>query len=209
MGLLDPQHLISAFGLLGILTIVFAESGLLIGFFLPGDSLLFTAGLLVAGGTYLHLPLWLLCLLAAAAAIAGDQAGYAFGRRFGPALFRRPDSRLFKQENLARAHGFFDKYGARSLILARFVPVVRTFTPIVAGAVRMHYRTFVRYNGIGAVRWAGGVTTLGYFLGQVAFVRDHIELILIGIVAVSVVPVAVELLRARGRARSEASPSRF
>ena len=208
MSLLDPQHLISAFGLLGILAIVFAESGLLIGFFLPGDSLLFTAGLLIAGGTYLHLPLWLLCLLAAAAAIAGDQAGYAFGRRFGPGLFRRPDSRLFKQENLARAHGFFDKYGARSLILARFVPIVRTFTPIVAGAVRMHYRTFVLYNVIGGALWATGVTTLGYFLGQVAFVRDHIELILIGIVAVSVVPIAIELLRARGRTRSMSGPPR-
>jgi membrane-associated protein len=202
VSLLDPQHLISAFGLLGILAIVFAESGLLIGFFLPGDSLLFTAGLLVAGGTYLHLPLWLLCLLAAVAAVAGDQAGYAFGRRFGPGLFRRPDSRLFRQENLARAHAFFDKYGARSLILARFVPIVRTFTPIVAGAVRMHYRTFVLYNVIGGALWATGVTTLGFFLGQVAFVRDHIELILIGIVAVSVVPIAVELLRARARARS-------
>ncbi|WP_034216959.1 DedA family protein [Actinoplanes subtropicus] len=208
MSLLDPQHLISAFGLLGILAIVFAESGLLIGFFLPGDSLLFTAGLLVAGGTYLHVPLWLLCLLAAGAAVAGDQAGYAFGRRFGPGLFRRPDSRLFKQENLVRAHGFFYKYGARSLILARFVPVVRTFTPIVAGAVRMHYRTFVLYNVIGGALWATGVTTLGYFLGQVAFVRDHIELILIGIVAVSVVPIAIELLRARGRSR-ETSASRF
>jgi membrane-associated protein len=208
MSLLDPQHLISAFGLLGILAIVFAESGLLIGFFLPGDSLLFTAGLLVAGGTYLHLPLWLLCLLAAAAAVAGDQAGYAFGRRFGPGLFRRPDSRLFKQENLARAHAFFYKYGARSLILARFVPIVRTFTPIVAGAVRMHYRTFVLYNVIGGALWAAGVTTLGYFLGQVAFVRDHVELILIGIVAVSVVPIAVELLRARGRTRGRSGQPR-
>jgi membrane-associated protein len=205
MSLLDPQHLISAFGVLGILAIVFAESGLLIGFFLPGDSLLFTAGLLVAGGTYLHLPLWVLCALAAAAAVAGDQAGYAFGRRFGPGLFRRPDSRLFKQENLTRAHAFFDKYGARSLILARFVPVVRTFTPIVAGAVRMHYRTFVLYNIIGGALWAVGVTTLGYFLGQIAFVRDHIELILIGIVAVSVAPIAVEVLRARRRARSTAN----
>jgi membrane-associated protein len=199
MGLLDPHHLISAFGLLGILAILFAESGLLIGFFLPGDSLLFTAGLLVADGTYLHLPLWLLCLLGALAAVAGDQVGYAFGRRFGPALFNRPDSRLFKQENLARARGFFDRYGARSIVLARFVPVVRTFTPIVAGAVRMNYRTFVGYNVAGAALWVGGVTTLGYFLGRVAFVRDHIELILIGIVVVSLVPIGVELLRARAR----------
>jgi membrane-associated protein len=199
MAFLAPEHLISTFGLLGILAIVFAESGLLIGFFLPGDSLLFTAGLLVADGTYLHLPLWLLCLLGALAAVAGDQAGYAFGRRFGPALFNRPDSRLFKQENLARARGFFDRYGARSIVLARFVPVVRTFTPIVAGAVRMNYRTFVGYNVAGAALWVGGVTTLGYFLGRVAFVRDHIELILIGIVVVSLVPIGVELLRARAR----------
>jgi membrane-associated protein len=201
VSLLDPQHLISAFGLVGILAIVFAESGLLIGFFLPGDSLLFTAGLLVAGGTYLHLPLWLLCLLAAVAAIAGDQVGYVFGRRFGPSLFGRPDSRLFKRENLTRAQAFFDRYGARSIVLARFVPVVRTFTPIVAGAAGMRYRAFVLYNAIGGAVWVGGVTTLGYFLGQVAFVRDHIELILIGIVALSVVPIAVELLRARSRTR--------
>jgi membrane-associated protein len=149
----------------------------------------------------LHLPLWLLCLLGAAAAIAGDQVGYAFGRRFGPALFRRPDSRLFKQENLTRAQAFLDRYGARSIVLARFVPVVRTFTPIVAGAAGMHYRTFLRYNVLGGALWVAGVTTLGYFLGQVAFVRDHIELILIGIVALSVVPIAAELLRARSRNR--------
>ena len=199
---LDPQHLISTFGLIGILVIVFAESGLLIGFFLPGDSLLFTTGLLVAGGTYLHQPLWLICLLVSVAAVLGDQFGYLFGRRFGPALFRRPDSRLFKQENLTRARGFFEHYGARSIVLARFVPIVRTFTPIVAGASHMHYRTFLIYNVIGGTLWACGVTTLGYFLGQVAFVRSNIELILIGIVVVSVVPVAVELLRARRRSRA-------
>jgi membrane-associated protein len=199
---LDPQHLISTFGLIGILAIVFAESGLLIGFFLPGDSLLFTTGLLVADGTYLHQPLWLICLLASVAAVLGDQFGYLFGRRFGPALFRRPDSKLFKQENLTRARSFFDRYGARSIVLARFVPIVRTFTPIVAGASHMRYRNFLIYNVIGGTLWACGVTTLGYFLGQVAFVRSNIELILIGIVVVSVVPVAVELLRARRRSRT-------
>src|SRR3954466_863011 len=115
---LTPERLISTFGLIGILAVVFAESGLLIGFFLPGDSLLFTAGLLIAGGTYLHQPLWLMCLLVSIAAIAGDQFGYLFGRRFGPGLFRRPDSRLFKQENLARGGDFFAKYGARSIVLA-------------------------------------------------------------------------------------------
>jgi len=200
-GVLDPKFWIEKVGLFGIFAIIFAETGLLIGFFLPGDSLLFTAGLLVAGGNYLHLPLWLLCLLGAAAAVAGDQVGYGFGRGFGPSLFRRPDSRLFKQENLSRARDFFDRYGARSIVLARFVPIVRTFTPIVAGAARMHYRTFVLYNVAGGALWVGGVTTLGYFLGQVPFVRDHIELILIGIVALSVVPIAVELLRGRSRTR--------
>jgi len=201
---LDPQWLISTFGLIGILVLVFAESGLLIGFFLPGDSLLFTTGLLIAGGTYLHQPLWLMCLLISVAAIAGDQFGYYFGRRFGPALFRRPDSRLFKQENLTRAAAFFAKYGARSIVLARFVPIVRTFTPIVAGASHMHYRRFLSYNVIGGVLWSCGVTILGYFLGQIAFVRDNIEFILIGIVVVSVIPVAVELLRSRRRAKSPA-----
>jgi membrane-associated protein len=198
---LSPEFLISTFGLLGIMAMVFAESGLLIGFFLPGDSLLFTAGLLVANNQYLHQPLWLVCLLVAVAAIAGDQAGYLFGRRVGPALFRRPDSRLFKQQNLDRARGFFDKYGARAIVLARFVPVVRTFTPIVAGSTRMHYRTFVLYNAIGGTLWSIGVTVLGYFLGQVTFVRDHIELILIGVVVISVVPIGTELLRARRRDR--------
>jgi membrane-associated protein len=198
---LDPQHLISTFGLIGILVIVFAESGLLIGFFLPGDSLLFTTGLLVADGSYLHQPLWLICPLVSVAAVLGDQFGYLFGRRFGPALFRRPDSKLFKQENLTRARRFLDRYGARSVVLARFVPIVRTFTPIVAGASHMRYRTFLSFNVIGGSLWACGVTILGYFLGQVAFVRSNIELILIGIVVVSVVPVAVELLRARRRSR--------
>lgn len=197
---LDPNWLISTFGLIGILALVFAESGLLIGFFLPGDSLLFTAGLLIAGGA-LHQPLWLMCLLISIAAVAGDQFGYAFGRRFGPAIFRRPDSRFFKQENLTRARDFFARYGARSIVLARFVPIVRTFTPIVAGASHMHYRTFLAFNVLGGTLWGCGVTILGYFLGQVAFVKSNIELILIGIVLLSVIPIGIELLRGRRRAR--------
>ncbi|KUL21723.1 DedA family protein [Actinoplanes awajinensis] len=198
---IDPEWLISTFGLVGILLIVFAESGLLFGFFLPGDSLLFTGGLLIAGGTYLHQPLWLMCLLVSIAAIAGDQVGYLFGRRFGPALFRRPNSRLFKQENLTRAQEFFAKYGARSIVLARFVPIVRTFTPIVAGASHMYYRTFLLYNVLGGTLWGCGVTVLGYFLGQIAFVKSNIELILIGIVLVSVIPIGIELLRSRRKRR--------
>ncbi|GIG88909.1 DedA family protein [Plantactinospora endophytica] len=194
---LDPEWLISTFGLLGILAIVFAESGLLIGFFLPGDSLLFTAGLLTADGEYITYPLWLVCLLITIAAIAGDQVGYAFGKKVGPALFRRPNSKLFKQENLIKAHEFFEKYGARSVVLARFVPIVRTFTPIVAGVSGMRYRTFVIYNVIGGILWGTGVTVLGFFLGQIPFVKANIELILIAIVFVSVVPIIIELLRAR------------
>ncbi|WP_082598315.1 MULTISPECIES: DedA family protein [unclassified Kitasatospora] len=194
---LDPTTLISTFGPVGILAIVFAESGLLIGFFLPGDSLLFTAGLLVADGTYLTQPLWLMCVLIVLAAVAGDQVGYLFGRKVGPSLFRRPDSRLFKQENVEKAAAFFDRHGPKAIVLARFVPIVRTFTPIVAGVSRMNYRTFVVYNMVGGVLWGAGVTVLGYFLGQIPFVRENIEAILVAIVLVSVIPVAVELLRAR------------
>ncbi|MGW1467189.1 DedA family protein [Streptomyces sp. NPDC002308] len=200
---IDPDYLISTFGLIGILAIVFAESGLLIGFFLPGDSLLFTTGLLVAGDEYLTQPLWLVCLLVAVAAVLGDQAGYLIGRRAGPALFRRPDSRLFKQENIEKASAFFQKYGPRSIVLARFVPVVRTFTPVVAGVGAMEYRTFVTFNAVGGTIWGVGVTVLGYFLGQVAFVKANIELILIAIVLVSVVPIAFEYLRARRTGRPD------
>lgn len=197
--LLDPEQLISTFGLLGILVIVFAESGLLIGFFLPGDSLLFTTGLLVADGRYLTYPLWLVCPLITTAAVAGDQVGYMFGRKVGPALFRRPDSRWFRQEYPRRARRFFDRYGGAAVVLARFVPIARTFTPIVAGVSGMGYRRFVGYNVVGGVLWGTGVTVLGYLLGRIPFVRDHIELILVGIVLVSVVPIAYKALT-RGRA---------
>ncbi|MFE2374814.1 DedA family protein [Streptomyces sp. NPDC059398] len=199
---MDPDYLISTFGVAGLLVIVFAESGLLIGFFLPGDSLLFTSGLLVTTNK-LGTPLWLLCVLVAVAAIAGDQVGYLFGRKVGPSLFRRPDSKLFKQENVEKAHDFFEKYGPKSLVLARFVPIVRTFTPIIAGVSRMNYRSFVIFNVIGGTLWGVGVTLLGAGLGKVAFVNAHIELILVAIVLVSVVPIAIEYLRSRGKAKQE------
>ncbi|WP_059010219.1 DedA family protein [Streptomyces specialis] len=202
---LDPEQLIEAFGLIGILVVVFAESGLLIGFFLPGDSLLFTAGLLVSTDQYLHYPLWLMCVLISVAAVLGDQVGYLFGRKVGPALFNRPDSRLFKQENVEKAHVFFEKHGPKSLVLARFVPIVRTFTPIIAGVCRMDYRAFVTFNIIGGVLWGAGVTLLGAALGKVDFVREHVELILILIVLLSVVPIAIEYLRARRAGRSTAA----
>ncbi|MCH6161797.1 DedA family protein [Streptomyces marispadix] len=200
---LDPDYLIQTFGLIGILVIVFAESGLLIGFFLPGDSLLFTAGLLVATDQYLHYPLWLVCMLVVISAVLGDQAGYLFGRKVGPALFKRPDSRLFKQENVEKAHEFFEKHGPKSLVLARFVPIVRTFTPIIAGVSRMRYRSFLIFNVVGGVLWGAGVTLLGALLGQIAAVRENIEAMLVGIVLLSVTPIAVEYLRARRRKSRE------
>ncbi|MFJ3584833.1 DedA family protein [Streptomyces sp. NPDC090127] len=197
---LDPDYLIQTFGLIGVLVIVFAESGLLIGFFLPGDSLLFTTGLLVTTGK-LDQPLWLVCTLVVAAAIIGDQVGYLFGRKVGPALFKRPDSKLFKQENVEKAHEFFEKHGPKSLILARFVPIVRTFTPIIAGVSRMNYRSFITFNIIGGVLWGAGVTILGASLGKIDFVHEHIEAILILIVAISVIPIVIEYLRARSQSK--------
>jgi membrane-associated protein len=192
---LEPEFLIETFGTIGILTIVFVESGLLVGFMLPGDSLLFTAGLLSATGT---LPdIWVLLLTVPIAAIAGDQVGYLIGRKAGPSVFSRPDSRFFRPEYVEKAHEFFERYGARTVVIARFVPIVRTLTPVMAGVSRMRYRTFVAYNVVGGVAWGVGVTSLGYFLGQVDFVHDNVEPIILGIVALSVVPIAVELLRAR------------
>ncbi|MHB1613344.1 MAG: VTT domain-containing protein [Actinomycetes bacterium] len=205
---LAPAHLIEAFGLLGIIAIILAETGLMVGFFMPGDSLLFTAGLLVATHV-LHTPLWLVIAIIAAAAFAGDQIGYGIGRRAGPAVFRRPDSRFFRQEYVTRSHEFFDKYGPGTIVLARFVPIVRTFAPVIAGASAMRYRMFVAYNVIGGVAWAIVVTVLGYFLGQIAFVRANIEFILAGIIIVSVLPVAVGLWRHRpGQGTASTTASR-
>ncbi len=194
---LDTEHLAKA-GLIVILLIVFAESGLLVGFFLPGDSLLFTVGLLVSNGT-LSTPLWLACVLISIAAVVGDQTGFLFGRKVGPTLLRRPDSRLFRRENVEKAHDFFERYGPRSVILARFVPIVRTFTPIVAGISGMNYRLFVTFNVIGGLLWGTGVTVIGYFLGKVDFIAHNVEKIFIGIVLLSVIPIGFELLRARRR----------
>ncbi|MFB7499732.1 DedA family protein [Streptomyces sp. NPDC056161] len=197
---LDPNYLLDTYSVWGLLLVVFAESGLLIGFFLPGDSLLFTAGLLITSGQ-LDFPLWGAIALICVAAILGDQAGYMFGKKVGPSLFNRPDSRLFKQENVAKAHEFFEKYGPKSLILARFVPVVRTFTPIIAGVSGMKYRSFLTFNVIGGVLWGAGVTLLGSWLGKIEFVNKNIEAILILIVLVSVVPLIIEFLRARAKSR--------
>jgi len=199
----DPDFLIETFGTIGILVIVFIESGLLVGLFLPGDSLLFTAGVLSANDT---LPdLWILLILIALAAIAGDQVGYLIGRKAGPAVLERPDGRFFKQEHVHRSQAFFERHGPRTILIARFVPIVRTIAPVMAGVGSMRYRTFLIFNVIGAVAWGTGVTTLGYVLGRVDFVRANIEFILIGLVAVSSLPIAVELLRARARSSKRGS----
>lgn len=191
----DVENLIETVGTLGLFAIVFAESGLLIGFFLPGDSLLFTAGLLASQGK-LSLPIILVgCFVAA---VAGDQVGYAFGNRVGPALFRRPDSRLFKHEHVEKAQAYFEKHGVKTIVLARFVPVVRTFAPIVAGIGKMEYRTFVRYNVVGGLLWAVGVTTVGYVLGDTIPDIDKYLLPIIGVIfLLSVLPVLLEVRRAR------------
>jgi membrane-associated protein len=178
-----------------LLLVVFVESGLLVGFFLPGDSLLFTAGLLIH--TQDVLPLWLVLLTVPIAAIAGDQVGYAIGRGAGPRIFNKPDSRLFQQEYVDKAYAYFERYGARTIVLARFVPVVRTFAPVVAGVSRMRYRTFVTYNVVGGSLWAIGVTLLGFFLGQVDVIEKNLEIAILAIVAISALPIVLELLKAR------------
>jgi membrane-associated protein len=200
-GFLNPEHLINTFGLIGVLVIVFAECGLLIGFFLPGDSLLFTAGLLAAGTVKgIHIaPLWVLLLTVPIAAIAGNLVGYWIGWRAGPAIFNRPDSRLFKAKHVEKAHEFFERHGGRTILLARFVPVVRTFATVMAGASRMSFRAYTAYSVIGGLVWGVGVTALGYWLGNVSIIRNHIELFAIAVVLISFIPIVVEYLRARRR----------
>jgi membrane-associated protein len=192
----DLESTLQAIGLIGLFAIVFAESGLFFGFFLPGDSLLFTAGLLSSQGHLAPLPVILVgCFVAA---VAGDQVGYVFGARVGPSLFRRPDSRVFKQEYVEKARAFFERHGSKTIVLARFVPIVRTFAPILAGVGEMQYRTFVTFNLIGGLLWAVGVTTLGYVLGETApWVEEYLLLVIAVIIALSLIPVAVELLRSR------------
>lgn len=196
---LNPEELLRALGtyaLIGVALIIFAETGLLIGFFLPGDSLLFITGMFVAQG-FISAPIWFVCLLLTAAAIIGNMTGYWIGYKAGPPLFSRQDSKIFKQEYVDKTHEFFEKYGNKAIVLARFVPIVRTFITAVAGVARMDYRKFVIYSAVGGVLWATGVTLAGYFLGNIPFVKDHIEAILLLVVLVSVLPMVVEYIRHR------------
>lgn len=196
---LDPKELInslSPYAEVAIWLIIFAETGLLIGFFLPGDSLLFTAGLLAGQG---KLDIWLLLPGVFIAAFVGDQVGYTFGEKLGPRLFSKPDSRFFKQEYVTHTRNFFNKHGSKTIIIARFVPIVRTFAPVLAGVGEMDRKTFVIYNVIGAFLWAVGITMLGYILGDV--IGESVDQYLLPIIAViiliSLIPPLVEWRRAK------------
>jgi membrane-associated protein len=204
---IHPDTLLTDFGgvaLWGAAAVIFAECGLLIGFFMPGDSLLFTVGLFVGRGD-IHYPLWLACLVMTAAAFLGNVVGYEIGRASGPAIFSRGNSRIFKQEYVDKTMDFFEQYGPRAIVMARFVPIIRTFITVTAGVGKMDRRKFLTYSGIGAVLWACGVTILGRVLGSVAIIREHIEAALLLVVLISVIPMVVEYLRHRSAARRTAA----
>ena len=195
MQYLDPIFLIQTLGFFGVLGIIFAESGLFFGFFLPGDSLLFTAGLL-ASQNYLNI--WILIILGAVCAILGDSVGYAFGKKIGPQIFTREYSFFFNKKHISRSKLFFEKYGKKALILARFVPIVRTFTPILAGVGVMPYKSFIKYNIIGGLGWVIFMSFLGYFFGKIIPNPDkYILPVVILIIIISVIPSIVEFLKNR------------
>jgi membrane-associated protein len=206
---LNPRDILDSFGpwaTVGLILIIFAETGLLIGFFLPGDSLLFTGGILASQGNLNIAVIAIGCFLAA---VIGDQVGYTIGHRAGPPLFRRPDSRIFKQRYVDRTKEFFDKHGPKTILLARFVPVVRTFAPVLAGVGKMDRRTFTTYNVVGGFVWAVGVTLAGYILGSA--IGSDIDKYLLPIIAVivvlSILPPLIEMRRERRRTRAAAAVS--
>lgn len=196
---IDLLDFIKLVGIFGILAVMFAESGLLIGFFLPGDSLLFATGFLIHTG-FLPVNIHLAVLLIFIAAVLGDSVGYTFGRKTGPRLFKRKDARLFKQEYIQRAQEFYEKHGGKTIIIARFIPIVRTFAPVVAGIGKMEYKKFITYNIIGGLLWAAGVTYAGYLLGglfeKLGLEIDHVLLPIIAvIILISILPPAIHILK--------------
>ena len=192
--LTDVENLVRVGGLTAMTAIIFAETGLMIGFFLPGDSLLVTAGVFAAMG---QLNIWAVNGLLIVAAIVGDTVGYWFGRRVGPALFTRPKSLLFNPDHLRRAHDFYEKHGGKTIIIARFMPIIRTFAPIVAGMGAMEYRRFLSFNVFGGLFWVISMTGIGYFLGQIPGVRDHIEVVILVVVFLSILPGIIAFARER------------
>lgn len=198
--LTDVETLVRVGGLTAMTAIVFAETGLMVGFFLPGDSLLVTAGVFAAAG---QLNIWTLNALLVVAAIAGDTVGYWFGRRVGQALFKRPKSLLFNPAHLQRAHDFYEKHGGKTIIIARFMPVVRTFAPIVAGMGEMNYRRFLSFNVFGGLFWVVSMTGIGYFLGRIPGVREHIEVVIGIVVFLSILPGIIAFAREWVKKRRE------
>lgn len=206
MSFLAPETIIAAGGYLLITIIIFAECGLLIGFFLPGDSLLFTAGLFASQALF-GLDIWILSLLCGLAAAIGPLVGYWYGNWWGPRLFNREDSLLFKRKYLVQAHEFYERNGGKALILARFMPIIRTFAPVVAGMAAMNYPRFVVYTLVGAVVWAIGVTWAGFFLGRVyPDAGKYLEYIVALIILISIAPPIIHLWRDRQRSKAAAQP---
>ena len=193
---MNLESLIQSVGLLGLLAIVFAENGLFFGFFLPGDTLLFTAGFLAARG---HFNIWTLTISLIVASILGVFVGFWFGKKYGVRLFTRPDSRFFRRENIDKAHRFYQKYGSFTIVLARFVPIVRTFAPIVAGIADMSYQRFVAYNILGGIIWAGGITLMGYWFGDTIPNIDKYILPVMGVIVVASFAPGLFHLRKKGR----------
>ncbi len=192
MSVISPENIARA-GVLAVAAIIFAESGLLIGFFLPGDSLLFTAGFLASQGI---LDIHFLAITCFIAAVVGDSVGYTFGQRMGPRLLKKPDGKIFKKKYIAQAEAFYQEHGKKTIIIARFVPIVRTFAPIVAGLGSMHYRTFLSYNIIGGALWTFGLTYAGYFLGRsVPGIENYLEVAILLVVFISLIPAFYHFLK--------------
>jgi membrane-associated protein len=203
----DLHGLVQAAGYVGLTAMIFAETGLLIGFFLPGDSVLVTAGLLSTQPQF-GLNMWLLGALLTIAAIVGNSLGYAIGYYTGPRLFTRDDSLLFKKEHLFRAKAFYDKHGGKTLVIARFMPIVRTFVPVVAGMARMPFQTYTAYNVLGAVLWVWSMLFIGYFLGRlIPGVEHHIEQVIILVIFLSLLPGLISWWRDRSKAKALDAPS--
>lgn len=195
--LYDVEAIIRWGGLAMICAVVFAEIGLMVGFFLPGDSLLVTAGVFAAAG---HLDVYSMLILVSLCAVVGDQLGYFIGQKTGPALFTREDSLLFKRSHILRAQAFYEKYGAKTIVIARFVPVVRTFAPVVAGVGQMQYRRFVRYNVFGGILWVASMVLTGYLIGTaVPDINEHIHVVIAVVIFLSILPAIIEVMRSRRR----------
>lgn len=200
--IMTPEKVINWGGFTALIIIVFAETGLLIGFFLPGDSLLMTAGLLISQGI-LKVDILVLNVVLMLAAIIGDTVGYWFGRKTGPKIFNKEDSRLFKKKYLLKAQEFYERHGAKAIIYARFVPFARTFAPILAGVGKMDYGKFVTYNIVGGIVWVASMTLLGYFFGQIEIVKNNFEKVVIAVIILSVMPIIIGYFKEKKRMKLE------